>query len=699
HEDLPRIKYASGGQSYPQPPPFDQVCLDDKVRHVGDRVAVAAAETPELAQQALDLIEVEYEILPAVVDMEAAMQEGAPVIHDEPDTEDIHDAQRNIVHHIEVKVGDVEEAFSEADRVFEGTYRTPKQQQAHLEPHACITYWDEDDRLVIRTSTQVPFHIRRMVAPLIDLPMRRIRVIKPRIGGGFGNKQEMLLEDLCAHLTLATNRPIRMEYTRTQEFISSRSRHPTIIRYKVGVKEGKVTAAELYLIGDTGAYGAHGLTVNMVGGFKGLTLYNAPNSRFLCDVVYTNTPPAGAFRGYGAMQCEYGIEVLMGEIAEALDLDVVEFKRDNWLKVGELMHLSKALGEGREGVEQILQSSGLEACVEVGLKATDFRAKRERNAKQKGHQRRGMGMAVAMHGSGIADLDMASATLKLNDDGSFNLLIGATDLGTGSDTILAQMAAEVLGVPLEDMIVYSSDTDFTPFDKGAYASSTTYISGGAVRKAALLVREQILAHAARMLELENAASLKLEDRQVIAPDGRTLSLGEVALSSLHQRDQHQIGATASHTSSLSPPPTAAQFAEIVVDTETGRIDVERLLMVVDCGRVINPVTAAGQVEGGIAQGLGFALQEEMLFDAEGQPLNANLKEYRIPRAVNMPATDVIFVQTDEASGPFGAKSVAEISIDGVAPAIASAVHDATGVWMRELPYTPERVLAALKPEG
>jgi putative selenate reductase molybdopterin-binding subunit len=294
---------------------------------------------------------------------------------------------------------------------------------------------------------------------------------------------------------------------------------------------------------------------------------------------------------------------------------------------------------------------------------------------------------------------MASATLKLNDDGSFNLLIGATDLGTGSDTILAQMAAEILSVPLEDVIVYSSDTDFTPFDKGAYASSTTYISGGAVRKAALQVREQILAHAARMLELEDAKSLKLEDRQVIAPDGRTLSLGEVALSSLHQQDQHQIGTTASHRSSLSPPPTAAQFAEIVLDTETGRINVERLLMVVDCGRVINPVTAAGQVEGGMAQALGFALEEDMRFDTQGQPLNPNLKDYRIPRAVSMPALDVIFVQTDEASGPFGAKSVAEISIDGAAPAIASAVHDATGVWMRELPYMPERVMAALKNEG
>jgi putative selenate reductase molybdopterin-binding subunit len=699
HQDIPRIKYASGGQSYPQPLPYDQVCLDDKVRHVGDRVAIVAAETPEIAQQALELIEVDYEVLPVVVDPERAMQDGAPVIHDEPDTAGIQDVQRNIVHHIETEVGDVEQAFAEADHIFEGTYRTPRQQQVHLEPHACITYFDEDDRLVIRTSTQVPFHIRRMVAPLIGLPVKKIRVIKPRIGGGFGNKQELILEDLCAHLTLATRRPVRMEYTRTQEFTSSRSRHANIVRYKVGVAGDRVTAASLYLIGDTGAYGAHALTVNMVGGFKGLTLYNPPNARFVSDVVYTNTPPAGAFRGYGAMQCQYGIEVLMEEIAAKLGLDVVAFKQDNWLKVGETMHLSKSLGEGREGTEQSLQSSGLEHCVRIGLKATDFEAKRQAHRGQQGRHRRGIGMAVVMHGSGIADLDMAAATLKMNDDGSFNLLIGATDLGTGSDTILAQMAAEVLGIPLDDIIVYSSDTDFTPFDKGAYASSTTYISGGAVRKAALKIKAMVLEHAALMLNIAHPSDLKLENRQVTAPDGRSVTLAEVALSSLHQQNQHQIMATASHTSPLSPPPTAAQFAEIVLDTQTGRIDAERLLMVVDCGRVINSITAAGQVEGGISQALGFALTEEMLFDPDGQPLNPNLIKYHIPRAAEMPATDVIFVQTDEPSGPFGAKSVAEISIDGVAPAVASAIHDAVGVWMREVPYTPERVKSALQQAG
>jgi putative selenate reductase molybdopterin-binding subunit len=695
HEDLPRIKHASGGQSYPQPPPYDQVCLDDKVRHIGDRVAVIAAQTLEIAKKALSLIDVEYELLPVVIDPQKAMQADTPIIHDEGDTEGIYDAQHNIVHHIEAKVGDVEAAFSAAEHIFEGEYQTPKQQHVHLEPHVCITYWNEDDRLVIRTSTQVPFHIRRMVAPLISLPVKRIRVIKPRIGGGFGNKQEMILEDLCAHLTMRTGRPVRLEYTRVQEFTSSRSRHPNIVRYKIGVTRNKVVVADLYLIGDTGAYGSHALTVQMVGGFKGLTLYNPPNARFMSDVVYTNKPPSGAFRGYGAMQCQFGLEVLMEEIADKLGLDVVEFKRANWLKVGEPMYLSSALGEGREGFEQKLESSGLAQCVDVGLELTGYYEKRAENRIQSGKYRRGIGMAVVMHGSGIAGLDMASATLKMNDDGSFNLLIGATDLGTGSDTILAQMAAEVLGIPVEDLIVYSSDTDFTPFDKGAYASSTTYISGGAVRKAAIKARDQIREHAARMLEIDDPTCLILEDRRVMAPDGRSLTLVDVALSSLHQQDQHQIATTASHMSYTSPPPTAAQFAEITVNTETGNINVDRLLMVVDCGRVINPLTAAGQVEGGMAQALGFALTEDMIFDKDGRMINTRLDQYRVMKADELPPMDVVFVQTDEPSGPFGAKSVAEIAIDGVAPALVNALHDAAGVWVRELPATPERVRQAI----
>jgi putative selenate reductase molybdopterin-binding subunit len=698
YQDVPRVKYTSGGQSYPQPLPYDQVSLDHKVRHVGDRVAVVAADTQEIADKALQLIEVDYEMLEAVVDPREAIKDGAPIIHDEEDTEGIYDAKHNIVYHIEAQNGDPDKVFAEADHVVAGEFHTPKQQHAQLEPHICITYFDPDDRLVVLSSTQVPYHVRRIISPLVGIPIKNIRVIKPRIGGGFGGKQEILLEDLCALLTIKTGRPVRLEYSRRQEFTSGRTRHQHYIQYKVAVQDEIVTAVELKLLADTGAYGTHGLTTSMVGGFKGLTLYNAFDSRFICDVLYTNTPTAGAYRGYGTMQELFALEVLMEEIAEKLGVDVVEFKRKNWLKLGEPMHMAKKLGEGREGFDQSMASSGLSQCVDIGLKATRYYEKRKEYKNQSGTIRKGIGMSIALHGSGIAGLDMAAATMKMNDDGSFNLLIGATDIGTGSDTILAQIAAEELGVTVDDIIVYSSDTDFTPFDKGAYASSTTYISGGAVKKTAAAIKKQIQEQAALMLKWDDPEKLTLKDSRVVSPEGKSVTLQEVALSSLHQLNQHQIMATESHRSYVSPPPTAAQFAEVAVDTETGEIKVERLLMVVDCGRVINPITAAGQVEGGMAQALGFAHCEETYIDEKGQILNPRFETYHTYLANEMPPTDVIFVQTDEPSGPFGAKSIAEISIDGVAPALVNALHNASGVWLHDLPLTPEKVWKALHPE-
>ena len=352
HQDIPRVLYATGGQSYPNPKPYDQVSLDNKVRHVGDRVAFVAAETPEIAQEALELIEVEYEVLPAVLDPVAAMQPGAPIIHDEPDAIGIHDARRNIVHHIHAAHGDMTRAMAEADVVVERTYTVHQVQQASIEPHVCVTYWDEDDRLVVSTSTQVQFHVRRMLSPLIGLPVSRIRVIKPRIGGGFGGKQEMLIEDICAHLTIATGCPVRLEYTREQEFTSARSRHPQVTTFRVGVKnDGRLTALDMHTIGNTGAYGTHGLTVQMVSGFRGLSTYKAPALRFECDVVYTNIPTPGAYRGYGAPQAEFALESVMEETAEEIGMDAVEFKRLNWIKLGDPIVMAKAMGEGREGFE------------------------------------------------------------------------------------------------------------------------------------------------------------------------------------------------------------------------------------------------------------------------------------------------------------------------------------------------------------
>ena len=697
YENVPRVVYATGGQSYPNPKPYDQVSLDSKVRHVGDRVAVVAAESPEIAQRALELIDVDYEILPAIFDPADAMRDGAPMIHDEPDAIGITDAAHNLASTVSADVGNLEQGLAKSDRVFERTYRVHQVQQVSIEPHIVVTYWDEDERLVIRTSTQVPFHVRRMIAPLLGLPVKRIRVIKPRIGGGFGGKQEMLIEDLCAHLTLATNRPVRFEYTRTLEFTSARSRHPQTITYRAGVmNDGTLRALEMNIVEDTGAYGTHGLTVCTVSGMRGLSTYRCPHVRLRAKIAYTNKPTPGAFRGYGAPQAEFALESLMEEIAREMNFDPIGFRLQNAVRVGDTLPLAVALGEAREGFEQKIQTCALPECVERGAEEIGWRGFGREDATPS-KIKTGQGMAACMHGTAIAGLDMGAASIKMNDDGSFNVLVGATDLGTGSDTVLAQIAAETLGVPTSDVIVYSSDTDMTPFDTGAYASSTTFISGGAVKKAAEDVRAQIIERAAKMLDWKlEIGNWKLENRAVIAPDGRSVSLAEIALHSLHTEDQRQIMATASHMSFVSPPPFGAQFAEVEVDTETGQIVVKKLVMAVDCGTAINPQTAIGQIEGGMAQALGYTVCDEMVYDDDGRLLTTDLNDYHIFRSDEMPEIKAILVPTFEPSGPFGAKAVAEIPMDGVAPAIANAVYDAVGVRIRDLPITPEKVWRALR---
>lgn len=733
YKDIPRVVYSTAGQSDPIPGPLDTFSLDHKVRFVGDRVAFVAAESEEMAERALELIEVEYEELSAILDARDAMKPGAPIIHDEPEFvnfANVADPTRNIAAHINIELGNVAEAFKQAAYVFEDEYVVPKVQQAHIEPHVVITYWDEDDRLVIRTSTQVPFHVRRILAPVLGLPPKRIRVIKPRIGGGFGGKQEVLIEDVAAHLTIATGRPVRFEYTREEEFIAARSRHPMRLRLKTGVtQDGKIIANEMYALSDTGAYGCHALTVTGNTGQKAMNLYNAPNIKFHAHVVYTNTPPAGAYRGYGVPQGFFALEVHIEKIARALGYDPLEFRLKNAVKVGDELPMSKAWNEGRPPHPETIESCGLAECVERGAKAIgwkrnlpspfsnleDKRVEIEdwRSVPGKPYLRRGQGVACVMQGTAIPYLDMGAASIKINDDGSFNLLVGATDLGTGSDTVLAQLAAEILGCPIEDILVYSSDTDFTPFDKGAYASSTTYISGGAVVRAAEQVAAQIREVAAKMLNESMSQfanqpdvthhapritpqDLVLRDRKVIAPDGRCVTLQEVALESLHHKDQQQIMAVASFVSPKSPPPFAAQFAQVLVDTETGQITVEKLVMAVDSGIIVNPATASGQIEGGMTQALGYAVCEEMLYDRCGASVIRQFGDYKIFAADEMPQLQTIFVETFEPSHPFGLKAVAEIPMDGVAPAVANAVYDAVGVWLNEIPMTPERVWRAMR---
>ena len=716
HKDLPRVAYSTAGQSDPIPGPLDCFSLDNKVRFVGDRVAFVAAESEELAEKALNFIEVEYELLDAILDTRESMKPKAPIIHDEKDYVNFADSdpKKNLAAEIRIDIGDLEQGFKEADHIFEAEYEVPKVQQAHIEPHAVVTYWDEDDRLVIRTSTQVPFHVRRMIAPILDLPIKRIRVIKPRVGGGFGGKQEMLIEDVAAHLTIATGKPVQYVYNREEEFIASRSRHPMRIRLKTGVKkDGTMTANEMYALSDTGANGAHALTVTGNTGHKAMALYvgdgpyrESPNIRFYADIVYTNTPPSGAYRGYGVPQGYWPLERHMEKIASKLELDPLEFRLKNALRVGEIHPFSVAWSEGRDPVPEMIQTNGLEECVLKGKDVIGWDQKINnedwKNVPGKPYLKKGVGVALVMQGTAIPYLDMGGASLKLNDDGSFNLLIGATDLGTGSDTVLAQMAAEILGVDLDDMIVYSSDTDFTPFDKGAYASSTTYISGAAVVDAANKVADRMKDRAAIMLAEKldgkeyDPFEIELSNCCAIAPDGQAVSIEEIALHSLHHADQEQIMAVGSFMSPVSPPPFAAQFAEVTVDIKTGQVVVDHLVMAIDAGVIVNPVTAEGQVEGGMTQALGYAVSEEMIYDELGRAREKNFRDYHIFEAHEMPRLDTVFIETFEPSHPFGVKAVAEIPMDGVAPAVGNAVFNACGANIDQNPVTPERIWSALR---
>jgi putative selenate reductase molybdopterin-binding subunit len=721
-EDIPRVVYSTAGQSDPIPGPLDAFSLDKKVRFVGDRVAFVAAETEAIAEKALGLIDVEYESLPVLLDPGEAMQPGAPILHDEPEYVNFADSDpsRNLAAQIRIDIGDVEKGYSEADRIFEAEYEVPKVQQAHIETHVAITYWDEDDRLVIRTSTQVPFHVRRILAPVLNLPVKRIRVIKPRIGGGFGGKQEVLIEDVAAHLTIATGRPVIYETSREEEFTAARSRHPMRIRMKTGVKnDGTITANEMFALSDTGAYGCHGLTVTGNTGHKGMALYvgdgpyrKSPNIRFYADVVYTNHPPAGAYRGYGVPQGFWPIDRHMEKIAREMGFDPLDFRLKNALRAGELHPFSTAWSEGREPRPETISTCGLEQCVRQGKAVIGWDQKfanpQWHEVPGKSYLRKGIGAALVMQGTAIPYLDMGGASIKLNDDGSFNLMIGATDLGTGSDTVLAQMAAEVLGVPIDDIIVYSSDTDFTPFDKGAYASSTTYISGTAVARAAEIAAERIRSRAADMFNKEtgqagvtienkvNPQAVLLADRKAAAPDGRSFSLAEIALNALHHENQEQIMGVASYVSPVSPPPFAAQFAEVTVDIETGQVTVENLVTAVDSGMIVNPITASGQVEGGMTQALGYAVCEEMVYDEKGRAREKDLIDYHIFQAHEMPELHTIFIETFEPSHPFGVKAVAEIPMDGIAPAVGNAILDACGAQIDVNPATPERVWRAIK---
>jgi putative selenate reductase molybdopterin-binding subunit len=700
HKNVLRVVRTTAGQGYPEPSPYDSFMFDTKVRFVGDRVAAVAAITEEIAEEALKLIEVEYEDLEPVLDPKKAMVDGAPVIHDEEEAKVIipieYDPKKNLCAYVDALVGDPDKALAESDYVFEGEFHAPKAQHCATEPHVSSAHLDDKDRIVIVTSTQVPFHVRRIVAHTLQIPVKKIRVIKPRVGGAFGSKQEMCFEDIVAMVTMRTGRSCIMTYTREEVFVSSRIRHEQYVTLKAGLnKDGKITAFDMYVLSNTGAYGSHGLTVMCNCGSKVLPLYPTDHIRFKGHAVYTNAPVAGAYRGYGATQAAFAMEVLIDQMAEKLGVDPVEFRLERHIKEGQGSAIFQALGEGREGVEQTVKSCGLPECIKLGAEAIGWKQKINR-PKDQGPIKRGIGMAALMQGSSIPEIDMASASLKINEDGSFNLLVGATDLGTGSDTVLAQIAAENLGISEEDIIVYSSDTDMTPFDVGAYASSTTYLSGMAVKNAADIVKAQITNVVHEMLGEEDS-ELEFGDSKVKSlMSGKVVTMSEVALRALYQENQFQIGAIGSAISHSSPPPFSAHFVEVDVDTETGKITIEKYVAAVDCGTAINPKLAEGQTEGAVLNGISYALTENYILNDQGRMLNPNFKYYKTYRSNDIKEIQTIMVPTYEPTGPYGAKSVSEISINGAMPAISNAVYHATGVRLYDAPFTADKILKALK---
>ena len=675
--------------------------LDRTLRFVGDRVAAVAAESPEIAEQALKLIQVEYEILPAILDPREAMGHSAPHLHNGTDMPEAYNSSRNIAAQVRAEVGNVERGFAESDVIVENEYIVSQAQQVPIENHIAVTYWDQDDRLVVRSSTEAPYHVRRVIAPLVGLPLRRIRVIKSRTGGGLSTKQGVVLEDICALLTRATNRPARLAFSRAEEFCGGHSCHAQIIRMKTGVKsDGTILANQMILLTNTGAYARHASDMQRNIGLQTLPLYPCPNMRFVAQAVYTNLPPAGGAYGNGIPQACFALESQMDEVARRLGIDALELRRKNWLSRGAENLLAAALNEGREGTgnrTQVVESYGLPQCLQIVEEKLNWKEKRDKG--NTGRFRRGVGVALAMHGIAPWSRNMSAASIKLNEDGSFNLLVGTVD--GGYDTLLVQIAAEVLGVRVMDIIMHSSetvDTDIVPFDSAGYAPSTISVSGNAVKRAAEQVRHQVLEVAGHILKAQ-PATLTIINGIITAPGGQRTTITQVALHSLYSENQQYIMASASWKSDKQSPAFAAQGAEVEVDTETGMIRILKAISAVDGGHIINPVIAEGQVEGGAAQSLGYGICEEMVYDQRGLPLTNDLSSYRIYNAPDMPSMETYMVETSDPAGPFGAKAISEISVDAMAAAVANAVTDALGVRIRQIPLTPERVLRAIHAAG
>lgn len=693
YRDVPDIRFTIAGQTYPEPSPYDRLILENLVRYVGDEVAIVAAIDEATARAAMELIRVDYEVLSPVLDLDTAI--GNPsVVHPEGD---FHcnfpigaDPARNIAASHVAEFGDVEAEMSASDLVVTGEYRTQAQAHAMMETYRAFSYMDHANRLVIVSSTQIPFHIRRQIARALQISATRIRVIKPRIGGGFGGKQTGVAEAYAAVVTWKTGKPALVVYDRKETFTASNSRHATHFHVRIGAdRDGTVRAVDIQGVSDTGAYGEHAPTVFMVVGDKSLPMYNKARAvRFSGHAVYTNKMPGGALRGYGATQGTFVQESTINMLAVALGMDPTELRLKNLIQEGQtaLPYKGKRIG-----------SSTLNRCIERGKELIGWQDKYPRYEID--GKVRAVGMAVTMQGSGIAGIDTASAEIRLNDDGNYTLLIGSTDMGTGSDTILMQMAAEVLDTTPDHIIVHSADTDVSPYDPGSYASSTTYVTGMAVVKAAEELRGKILGAAAQMLDTK-PDYIEFDGICCRNPlNNKTLDLLQLGSGSVVGPERRQLSGYATFGSPISPPPYMAGFAEVEVDRETGKVALLDYVAVVDCGTVINPALARVQVEGGIVQGIGMALFEEVKYDKQGNMQSNSFMTYKIPCRKDIGRVRVEFEPSFEPTGPFGAKSVGEVVINTPAPAIVHAVYNAVGVWVTDLPVTPEKVYMAMKKQA
>ena len=686
-KDVPQTRFAIAGQTYPEPSPYDRLIIDRHVRFVGDPVAIIAAENEKAACKAMKLIKVQYEVLKPILDIHDALDSDI-IVHPEddwfPPCNVGGDPKRNLVASETDSYGDVDSVMSECDIVIDHVYHTKAFQQAMMETFRTYTTFDRYGRLHVISSTQIVFHVRRILSRALGIPKSRIRVEKPRIGGGFGAKQTAVCEVYPAFVTLKTGRAAELIYTREESQIAGSPRHEMEIRVKLGAdKDGVIKALDVYTLSNTGAYGEHGPTTVGLSGHKSIPLYtgNLLAHRFSYDVVYTNLQPAGAYRGYGATQGIFAVESAVNELAEKLQIDPTVIRDKNMVKEGMTMHAY--YGEDAN-------ACALDRCMSHCRELFDWEHKYPVRDMGNGKVRTA-GVAMAMQGSCISNVDVGSATIKLSEDGTYNLIIGAADMGTGCDTILAQMAAECMDCSVDDIAVFSADTDISPYDSGSYASSTTYVTGKAVENACQALKSHILSVAADMMScaedevvFEGSSVRCINTNQVV-------TLTDIAYKSQLGNNQ-AVQTTATHTSPVSPPPFMVGMVEIELDKETGEVTILDYAAVVDCGIPINPALARIQTEGGLVQGIGMTLTENVTYNSKGKPIESSFMQYKLPTRQDICPLHVEFEHSYEPTGPFGAKSIGEIVINTPAPALAHAIYRATGKWHRELPITPEKIV-------